>query len=55
MFPIFVLLVAAMVDFGMGMYSYMTVNNATRVGARLAVTACTALPEGCEARCGPAS
>ena len=47
-FPIFVLLVAAMVDFGMGLYSYMTVNNATRVGTRLAVTACTALPEGCE-------
>ena len=47
-FPIFVLLVAAMVDFGMGLFSYMTVNNATRVGTRLAVTACTALVEGCE-------
>lgn len=36
----FILLVAAIIDFGMGLFSYMTVINATREGARLAVTNC---------------
>jgi len=35
------LVLAAIVDFGLGMYSYMTIQNATREGARLAVTNCT--------------
>jgi Flp pilus assembly protein TadG len=42
-FPLFILLLAAMVDFGLGLYSYMTVNNAVRDGARLGATACSAL------------
>jgi Flp pilus assembly protein TadG len=37
--PLFFLLVAGMVDFGMGLYSNMTVINAAREGARLSVTA----------------
>jgi Flp pilus assembly protein TadG len=40
-FPIFILVLAAIIDFGLGMYSYMTVLNATREGGRLAVTNCT--------------
>jgi Flp pilus assembly protein TadG len=39
-FPLFVLLVAGMIDFGIGLYSYMTIINAARDGARLAATAC---------------
>jgi Flp pilus assembly protein TadG len=42
-FPLFILLVAGMVDFGLGLYNYMTVNNAVRDGARLGATACSAL------------
>ncbi len=34
--PIFLLLVFAIVDFGMGLYSWITVTNAAREGARLA-------------------
>ena len=41
MFPIFVLVLAAIIDFGLGMYSYMTILNAVRDGGRLAVTNCT--------------
>jgi Flp pilus assembly protein TadG len=37
--PLFFLLVAGMVDFGMGLYSNMTVINAAREGARLSITA----------------
>jgi Flp pilus assembly protein TadG len=37
--PLFLLLVAGMVDFGMGLYSNITVINAAREGARLSVTA----------------
>jgi Flp pilus assembly protein TadG len=33
--PIFLLLVFAIVDFGMGLYSWITVTNAAREGARL--------------------
>ena len=33
--PIFLLLLFAIVDFGMGFYSYITVTNAAREGARL--------------------
>ena len=40
-FPIFILILAAIIDFGLGMYSYMTVLNAAREGGRLAVTNCT--------------
>lgn len=43
-FPLFILLVAGMIDFGMGLYSYMTINNATRDAARLGATMCTANP-----------
>lgn len=46
-FPVFVLLLAGMIDFGMGLFAYMTTINAARDGARLAVTNCTAGP--CEA------
>ncbi len=42
-FPLFILLLAAMVDFGVGLYGYMTVSNAVRDGGRLGATACTAL------------
>lgn len=42
-FPLFVLLLAGMVDFGTGLYSYMTVVNAARDGARLGATACDVL------------
>lgn len=40
--PVFILLLAGMIDFGMGLYSYMTIQNAAREGARLGVTDCTA-------------
>ncbi|MFN8629541.1 MAG: TadE/TadG family type IV pilus assembly protein [Chloroflexota bacterium] len=40
-FPIFILVLAGIIDFGLGMYSYMTIQNASREGARLAVTNCT--------------
>jgi Flp pilus assembly protein TadG len=42
-FPLFILLLAAMVDFGIGLYSYMSLVNATREGARLAATNCSVL------------
>jgi Flp pilus assembly protein TadG len=42
-FPLFILLLAGMIDFGMGLYSYMTIINAARDGARLGATACGAL------------
>ncbi len=41
-FPVFVLLLAGMIDFGLGLYSYMSLISAAREGARLGVTACTA-------------
>ncbi|HEY4188817.1 MAG TPA: TadE family protein [Candidatus Limnocylindrales bacterium] len=37
--PLFLLLVAGMVDFGIGLYSNITVINAAREGARYSVTA----------------
>ena len=36
--PVFLLLVAGMVDFGMGLYSNITVLNAAREGARVGIT-----------------
>ena len=36
-FPVFMILVSGMIDFGFGFYSYMTVINGARVGARVAV------------------
>ena len=42
--PLFILLLAAMVDFGMGLYSYMTIITAAREGGRLGITACGAGP-----------
>jgi len=42
-FPLFILLVAAMIDFGVGLFSYMTVVNAVRDGARLGATNCSVL------------
>jgi Flp pilus assembly protein TadG len=43
-FPLFVVLLAGMIDFGVGLYSYMTLINAARDGARLGATACSAGP-----------
>jgi Flp pilus assembly protein TadG len=42
-FPLFVLLLSAMVDFGMGLYTYMSVNNAVRDAGRFAATNCTTI------------
>ncbi len=42
--PLFLLLLAAMIDFGMGLYSYMTIINAARDGARLGATTCSLGP-----------
>lgn len=39
--PVFVLLLAGMIDFGLGLYSYMSLQSAAREGARLGVTDCT--------------
>ena len=33
-FPVFILLLAGMIDFGFGFYSYMTMINGARIGAR---------------------
>jgi Flp pilus assembly protein TadG len=41
-FPIFIMLLAGMIDFGLGLYSYMTIINAAREGGRLGATNCTA-------------
>ena len=41
LFPIFLLLLFAIVDFGMGFYSWITVTNAAREGARLGVVMAT--------------
>lgn len=41
-FPVFVLLLAGMIDFGLGLYSYMGLISAAREGGRLAVTNCKA-------------
>jgi Flp pilus assembly protein TadG len=41
-FPVFMLALAGMIDFGIGLYSYNTIINAAREGARLGVTNCTA-------------
>ena len=43
-FPLFILLLAGMIDFGIGLYSYMTINNAARDAARLGSTMCSANP-----------
>jgi len=40
--PIFLLLLFAIIDFGMGFYSWITVTNAAREGARLGVVMATA-------------
>ena len=40
MFPVFILLLAGMIDFGLGLYSYMSVINAAREGARYGATQC---------------
>jgi Flp pilus assembly protein TadG len=42
-FPVFVLILAGMIDFGLGLYSYNTIINAAREGARLGVTNCNAV------------
>ena len=39
--PIFMLLLFAIIDFGMGFYSWITVTNAAREGARLGVVLAT--------------
>jgi Flp pilus assembly protein TadG len=41
--PIFILLLAAMLDFGIGLFSYMSVVNAVRDGGRLGATNCSVL------------
>ena len=43
-FPLFILLLAGMIDFGLGLYTYMTINNAARDAARLATTTCSTIP-----------
>jgi len=40
-FPIFILILAGVIDFGLGLYSYMTTINSVRDGGRLAATNCT--------------
>lgn len=45
--PVFLLLVAGMTDFGMGLYSYMTVINAARDGARVGSLACGTASPAC--------
>ena len=40
--PVFLLLLFAIIDFGMGFYSWITVTNAAREGARLGVVMATA-------------
>jgi Flp pilus assembly protein TadG len=47
--PLFLLLLAGMIDFGLGLYSYMTIINAARDGARLGSTACAAATPACSA------
>jgi len=42
--PLFVLLLAGIIDFGLGLYSYMTIITSAREGGRLAVTACSTGP-----------
>jgi Flp pilus assembly protein TadG len=42
--PLFFLLLSGIVDFGMGLYNYMTVISSAREGGRLGVTACNAGP-----------
>jgi Flp pilus assembly protein TadG len=43
--PLFLLLLAGMVDFGMALYDYMAIVNAARDGARVGASACgTATP-----------
>ena len=37
-FPIFILLMAGIADFGFGLYQYMNVINAARIGARFGIT-----------------
>ena len=38
--PIFLLIVAGMIDFGLGLYTYVTMANGARDGVRLAATTC---------------
>ena len=47
--PILLLLVSGMIDFGLGLNSYMTVIGATRDGARLGANACGTATPGCTA------
>jgi Flp pilus assembly protein TadG len=42
--PLFLLLLAGIIDFGLGLSTYLSVISGTREGARLAVTACNAGP-----------
>lgn len=42
-FPVFVLVLSGMIDFGVGLFSYMTTINAAREGARLGATACSSV------------
>lgn len=45
--PVFLLLLAGMIDFGLGLYSHMTIVNAARDGGRLAATACSTVEPSC--------
>ena len=38
--PIFLLIVAGMIDFGLGLYTYVTMSNGARDGVRFAATNC---------------
>ncbi len=45
--PVFLMLVAGMVDLGVGLISYMTIINAARDGARVGATACAETAPPC--------
>jgi Flp pilus assembly protein TadG len=45
--PVFFLLLAGMIDFGIGLYRYMTIINAAREGARVASVTCITSSPAC--------
>jgi Flp pilus assembly protein TadG len=47
--PLFLLLLSGMVDFGIGLYDYMTIVTAARDGARVGASTCGTATPGCTA------
>jgi Flp pilus assembly protein TadG len=47
--PIFIMLLAGMIDFGIGLYDYMVIISAARDGARVGATTCGTAPPSCSA------